>query len=126
MLPLSGDALEGPPHERVLIEDSVEVIDREWEQVAISLGSDAGNTPGVGQQTYLAEVGAVAQTGGNFPVAHDYVHDTLLDKVHFRTDGGFLDDDVTCEQQRTGVRPELSRRRSMLAARINLPGWKTS
>ena len=38
LLPLRRDALHGPPHERVGLQDGVEVVHREGEEVAVGLG----------------------------------------------------------------------------------------
>ena len=92
--PLGGHALHGAPHQRVAVQHGVEVLHRQGEQVAVRLGAHAGHPAGVGQQTDLAEVGAVAERGGHLAVDGD-VHYPLLDKVHLVADGALLDDDVT-------------------------------
>jgi len=71
------------------------VIDGQGEDVAIRFGSDTGNSPGVSQETDLAEVGPVRQARGNLAVRHDDVDDALLDEVHLGADCTFLDNDIT-------------------------------
>lgn len=94
-VPFGSDTFERPPHQRVLIQDSVEVIHWQWKEIAVRFSPDTGHTSGIGQQTDLTEIGAITQTGRHFTVTHHNVDNTFLDKVHFGTDGGFFDDDVT-------------------------------
>ena len=96
LLPLCGHGLHGLPHERVDVEDGVEVVDAEREDVAVGLGAHARHPARVRQQADLAEVGAVGERGGHLAVAHDDVDDALLDEVHLGADRTLLDDDVAC------------------------------
>ena len=106
--PLGRDALHGPPHERVGLQDGVEVVHWEGEEVAVGLcphteQSDYNgwrvwgvrsvsprHTPGVGQQADLPEVRSVTEGGCHVSILHHDVHDPLLDEIHLGADGSFL------------------------------------
>ena len=78
-----------------LIQDCVEVIDGEREDVAVRLSADARDSPCVGQETDLAEVGSVREACGHLAVRHDNVDDALLDEVHLGANRALFDDDIT-------------------------------
>jgi hypothetical protein len=78
-----------------LVQDGVEVFHRQGKEVAVGLGPNTGHSSGVCQQADLTEIGPVAERCGHIAVAHHNVHNSLLDKVHFRSDGALLDDDIT-------------------------------
>lgn len=48
--PLGRDGLHGAPHERVYVEDGVEVLHRQREQVAVGLCPDTGHALRVRQE----------------------------------------------------------------------------
>lgn len=92
--PFRGHRLHGLPHERVDVEDGVEVLHGEAEDVAVGLGPNRGHSSGVGQQADFAEVGAVAEAGGHVAGREHHVHDAFLDEVHLVADRAFFDDDI--------------------------------
>lgn len=98
-VPFGRNALQCAPHERVLVEHCVKVFDREREQVAVGLGPHARHSPGVGEQTDLAKVRAVAERSGHVAVVHHDVNDALLDEVHLGADRSLFDDDITYLKQ---------------------------
>lgn len=115
-VPFSSDTFKCPPHERILVEYRVEMIDRQRKQVAVRFGSDAGDASGVGEQADFTEVGSVAQTGGHLAVAHDDVDDAFLDEVHLGADRAFLDDDVGCKGQSKQETPNEKVRQDRIAS----------
>ena len=63
--PLSSDALHGAPHERIALQDGVEVVDMQGEHVAVRLCAHARNAARVREQADLAKVGTIAQRCSN-------------------------------------------------------------
>ena len=59
-IPFCSNALHGSAHERVSLEHSVEVSDRQREHVAVGLSAHARHATRVRQQTNLPKVGPVA------------------------------------------------------------------
>lgn len=72
------------------------MLNAEAEEVAVGLRPDRRRPPGVGQQTDLPEVRAIAERGRHFAVGHHNINNTFLYKVHLVPNGTFLDDNITC------------------------------
>lgn len=64
-IPFCGNGLHRLPHQWVLVQHTVEVVHAQREEITVRLRPDTGHPPGIRQQTYLAEVGAIRQGGSH-------------------------------------------------------------
>lgn len=64
-IPFCGYGFHRLTHQRILVQNTVEMIHAQREEITVRLRPDTGHSPGVRQQTNLAEIRAIRQGRGH-------------------------------------------------------------
>lgn len=64
-IPFCGNGLHRLTHQWILVQNTVEMIHAQREEITVRLRPDAGHSPGIRQQTNLAEIRAIRQGRGH-------------------------------------------------------------
>ena len=78
LLPLSGNALHGSAHEWIGFQNSVKMINREREHVAVRFSAHTCRSARVSEQANLSEVRTIGEGGCNFSIAGNNVDYSFL------------------------------------------------
>ena len=81
LLPLSGNALHGSAHEWIGFQNSIKMINREREHVAVRFSAHTCRSARVSEQTNLSEVRTIRQRGCNFSIAGYNIDYSFLNTI---------------------------------------------